>query len=104
MFLITPVRYDEGCKYNFQTPPTDKYASRHFTQMIWQGSRRIGVGISYGKVNNLQCLYYVARYRPRGNISRMLSYLDNVKKGVFDKFFCRPVNNVVSNPEVVLKD
>lgn len=95
-------RYDEGCKYNFKTPPSDKYSYRHFTQMTWQGSRSLGVGISYGKVNNLQCLYYVARYRPRGNLGNALLYAHNVRKGAFDSSFCKPVP---SQPqEAVLKN
>ena len=97
-------RYDEGCKYNFQTPPSDSYSYRHFTQMTWQGSRKLGVGISYGKVNNLQCLYYVARYRPRGNMGNKFVYENNVRKGVFDSSFCKPIPNELSNQEVVLKD
>ncbi|XP_022791753.1 probable pathogenesis-related protein ARB_02861 isoform X2 [Stylophora pistillata] len=96
--------YDEGCQYNFQAPPTDKYSFRHFTQMTWNGSRRLGVGITYGKINNLHCLYFVARYRPRGNLGNKLIYINNVKKGVFDSSFCRPIVNQVPNQEVILKE
>lgn len=71
--------------------------------MTWRGSRKLGVGISFGKVNNLQCIYYVARYRPRGNKGNMFAYLGNVKKGVFDKLFCKPVQNNLLSQEVVLK-
>lgn len=98
------VRYDEGCRYNFQAPPSDKYSYRHFTQLAWNGSKNIGVGIAYGQVNNLQCLYFVARYRPRGNMGAMLNYVNNVRKGVFDSSFCKPVANQLSKQEVVLKN
>lgn len=96
--------YDEGCQYNFQAPSTDRYSFRHFTQMTWNGSRRLGVGITYGKINNLHCLYFVARYRPRGNLGNKLIYINNVKKGVFDSSFCRPIANQSPNQEVILKE
>jgi len=95
--------YDEGCKYNFNRPQSDRYNYRHFTQLTWQGTRRLGVGISYGKVKNLQCLYFVARYSPRGNNGDTFTYSDNVKKGVFDPSFCKPVPNQPASQEVVLK-
>lgn len=100
---ISYFRYDEGCKYNFNRPQSDRYNYRHFTQMTWQGTRRLGVGISYGKVKNLQCLYFVARYSPRGNNGDTFTYSDNVKKGVFDPSFCKPVPNQPASQEVVLK-
>lgn len=72
--------------------------------MTWQGSRSLGVGISYGNVNNLQCLYYVARYRPRGNTGNALLYAHNVRKGTFDSSFCKPVPSQLLAQEAVLKN
>jgi len=96
--------YDEGCNYKFLEPLTDRFSHRHFTQLTWNGSQKLGVGIAYGRVKNLQCLYFVARYRPRGNTGAKLDYLKNVRKGVFDSSFCKPIPNHMSKQEVVLKD
>ena len=97
-------RYDEGCNYKFHEPLSDRFGHRHFTQLTWNGSKKLGVGIAYGQVKNLQCLYFVARYRPRGNTGAKLDYVKNVRKGVFDSSFCKPVPNHLSKQEVVLKD
>lgn len=60
---------------------------------MWNGSRRLGVGIIYGKINNLYCLYFVVCYRFCGNLGNKFIYINNVKKGVFDLFFCRLIVN-----------
>jgi len=96
--------YDEGCNYKFHEPLSDRFGHRHFTQLTWNGSQKLGVGIAYGRVKNLQCLYFVARYRPRGNTGAKLDYEKNVRKGVFDSSFCKPIANHLSKQEVVLKD
>lgn len=96
--------YDEGCNYKFREPLSDRFGHRHFTQLTWNGSKKLGVGVAYGRVKNLQCLYFVARYRPRGNTGAKLDYVKNVRKGVFDSSFCKPVPNHLSKQEVVLKD
>ncbi|XP_052789177.1 uncharacterized protein LOC128223804 isoform X2 [Mya arenaria] len=56
--------YSEISKHDFSTEPRS-LGSGHFTQMVWKGSREMGIGkakTSNGKV------IVVANYRPAGNI------------------------------------
>lgn len=55
--------YEEISVHNFNSEPTD-LRSGHFTQVVWKGSRELGVGIA--KSRNGQ-IFVVARYSPPGN-------------------------------------
>lgn len=64
--------YSEISKHDFKTEPRST-GTGHFTQMVWKGSKEIGVGkakTSGGKV------IVVASYRPAGNL--VGSYKENV--------------------------
>jgi len=58
--------YKEVKNYNYGNPG---YADNtgHFTQVVWKGSKRLGVGKAKGKYQGLDCEFIVARYTPAGN-------------------------------------
>lgn len=55
--------YEEISLHNFNSEPTD-LRSGHFTQVVWKGSRELGVGMA--KSRNGQ-IFVVSRYHPPGN-------------------------------------
>ena len=55
---------DEEKNYDFTKKKYSKDAS-HFTQIIWKGTRNIGIGFSHDVVNKIYCI--VALYNPPGN-------------------------------------
>jgi hypothetical protein len=57
--------YNEIKFYNFNQP---KFSAEtgHFTQVVWKGSQRIGVGFAIG--NGGRSAYVVAQYAPPGNV------------------------------------
>lgn len=58
--------YNEISNYNFETgspvDPNEQWL--HFTQMVWRVSTELGMGVASGEGLH----YFVARYKPRGNI------------------------------------
>lgn len=64
--------YEEISVHDFNNEPTD-LRSGHFTQVIWKGSRELGVGVA--KSRNGQ-IFVVAWYTPPGNY--IGSFKDNV--------------------------
>ena len=50
----------------------------HFTQVVWNGSTKLGVGVAHGTSQGMKCTYAVARYTPPENYHGQ--YLENVGK------------------------
>ena len=54
----------------------------HFTQVVWKGSKRLGVGKAKGKWTyqgtTYDCEYIVARYSPGGNVAG--AFPENVRR------------------------
>ena len=65
--------YEEIKDYNFRNPGF-KSATGHFTQLIWVGSRDVGIAKAVGK-NGAH--FVVARYYPAGNV--LGQFPENVK-------------------------
>jgi pathogenesis-related protein 1 len=65
--------YDEIKKYDFAKGKFSM-ATGHFTQVVWQGSRSLGCGIS--KCKGMQI--FVCQYDPPGNVQG--EFVANVKK------------------------
>ena len=63
--------YDEIKDYDFNNPGFSM-STGHFTQVVWCGSTKLGVGIAVGKSG----FYMVARYGPAGNM--MDAFEENV--------------------------
>ena len=57
--------YSEISSYNFSSPGYSSSVG-HFTQLVWQNSIQLGIGISYNS-NNTRAVV-VANYYPQGNI------------------------------------
>ncbi|UJR21893.1 hypothetical protein I4U23_024965 [Adineta vaga] len=57
--------YDEIKQYNFNQS-TFSMETGHFTQVVWKGSQRLGVGFAFG--NGGRSAFVVAQYTPPGNV------------------------------------
>ena len=56
--------YNEIKQYNFNSPGFSM-GTGHFTQVVWKGSQKLGVG--YAITQDGKGLYVVAQYSPPGN-------------------------------------
>ena len=59
--------YNEISQYNFGNPGFT-YNTGHFTQVVWKGSSRLGIGKATGYVDGMPCEFVVGRYSPAGNL------------------------------------
>lgn len=85
-------RYDEVCSHNFYDEAyQDK--SGHFSQLVWNATRELGVGKAMGTKFGMNCTFIVARYRPLGNIGSEFAH--DVTKGNFDSSYCSNVQRDV---------
>lgn len=84
MFYFELVRYGEACLYNFEDPDPMSKKTARFTQLVWNGSNQLGIGIAEKELTGKYCVFVVARYKPQGNINDKEQFKINVKKGVFD--------------------
>lgn len=85
-------RYDEVCSHNFYDQAyQDK--SGHFSQLVWNATRELGVGKAMGTKFGMNCTFIVARYRPLGNIGSEFAH--DVTKGNFDSSYCSNVQRDV---------
>ena len=50
----------------------------HFTQVVWNGSTKLGVGYAHGTSRGMKCTWAVGRYAPPGNYGGQ--YVKNVGK------------------------
>ena len=81
-------RYDEVCSHNFFNQAyQDK--SGHFSQLVWNATRELGVGKAMGTKFGMNCTFIVARYRPLGNVGN--EFATDVSKGNFDSSYCSHV-------------
>ena len=65
---MTPYRYNEITEYNFEQPGFSS-TTGHFTQVVWKGSTRLGIGKATGYVDGFgTCEFVVGRYSPAGNL------------------------------------
>jgi len=66
--------YGEEPDYPYNNPPKtyqEFYAGKkigHFTQIVWKGTRKVGVALATKKAGGWTETYIVARYSPQGNI------------------------------------
>ena len=56
-----------------------------FTQLLWKGTKKFGIGFASAKNEDITCTYVVARYRPTGNVAG--AFRDNVELAL-DKRTC----------------
>ena len=82
-------RYLQVCKYDFLTHKARKSGIiiKDFTQVVWRGTEKLGVGHATGLYNDKPCTYIVARYLPRRNQGG--AQRNNVDIGDFNKEICK---------------
>ncbi|XP_065647709.1 uncharacterized protein LOC105846415 isoform X4 [Hydra vulgaris] len=74
--------YSEVCQHNYNFGGEGSQNTAHFTQVVWKSSTLFGMGKATSEKDGLICTYFVARYKPRGNI--VSKYKENVLAGSFD--------------------
>ena len=60
------LRYNEIARYDFKNHNGNGTVG-HFTQVVWKGSRKVGMGIAKVTKNGVNKVYVVARYAPPRN-------------------------------------
>ena len=96
-FYTFLVRYEEVCtnQYTFGNSPPS--GTLHFTQVVWEGTKELGIGMATGTKDGMNCTYVVGRYRPAGNFAGQ--YEKNVLKGSFDQNVCKKLESIVKEIE-----
>ena len=84
MLYLKLARYEEACQYSFEEPDLLTKGSARFTQLVWNGSEQLGIGVAERELDGKYCVFVIARYKPKGNINDKQQYKINVKRGVFD--------------------
>ena len=89
------LRYDEVCGYDFNSGPDGATVTGHFTQVVWKGSTKLGIGRAEKDIVyqgfNLRCGYIVGRYKPAGNVIKG-EYTNNVLDGEYNPSYCSTVS------------
>jgi len=67
--------YDEISKYDFSKPGFSG-ATGHFTQVVWKGSKLVGIGVKRNSKGDK--VFVVAEYSPRGNNMNTGQFAANV--------------------------
>jgi glioma pathogenesis-related protein 2 len=71
--------YSEHSKYNFESEPHDVQGIGNFTQVVWKGTKEIGVGKAIQtEANGATRVVVVCHYFPAGNV--LTKFMDNVQK------------------------
>ena len=65
--IVYSKRYEEVSLYNFDKPDFNEKTA-HFTQLVWKGSTKLGMGFSIGQIEDYNSFYCVAHYSPSGNV------------------------------------
>ncbi len=95
MFSIILNRYEEVCKPGHDFNSDGGGGTGHFTQVVWKGSKTLGIGKATAEKNGMFCTYVVGRYKPAGNF--MGKYKENVAKGSFDQGTCDKLDDMVKD-------
>ena len=85
-------RYNEVCHpgYNFDNGQFSS-GTGHFTQVIWKGSTKLGIGRVEKHINGMRCAFIVGRYQSAGNWFG--DFAENVPKGNFDPSYCDTISS-----------
>ncbi len=67
--------YSEVSSYNFSQPLLTM-GKGQFTQIVWEASTELGIGIAVAERGPDLCFYLVANYSPAGN--NKYRFIDNV--------------------------
>ena len=72
------LRYDEVCAHKYDFKRDVQPSTLHFTQLLWNASTSLGIGMATSINNGMYCTYFVAQYKPKGNI--IGHFAENVKR------------------------
>ena len=94
------VRYDEIARYDFRNHRGNGTVG-HFTQVVWKGSQRVGMGVAKVTRNGMNKVYVVARYSPAGNYlgknrENVMPVKSKVKRTSNFKLSITTLSNIVS--------
>lgn len=85
-FYETPLRrYSEVCRYDWNKREIQPKA-KDFMQLVWRGTRKVGIGRALTDLHGLPCAFIVALYRP-GKINP-LDIERNIGPGLFAPSYC----------------
>lgn len=90
-------RYEEVCTHRYTFGNSAPSGTLHFTQVVWDGSKELGIGMATGKKGSMTCTYVVGRYRPAGNYAAQ--YQKNVPRGSFNTGICKKLEKIVKEIE-----
>lgn len=74
------------CSENYAFTNDVSWKALHFTQLVWEASTELGIGMSEGRVGEYTCVFVVGRYRKKGNSHG--AFQKNVPKGSFTRSIC----------------
>ena len=67
----------------------------HFTQVVWKGTKELGIGRASKKNSKgMYCTYVVGRYKAPGNFKG--KFQKEVAKGKFDKSVCKKLDEMIA--------
>ena len=82
---FTSYRYSEVCTYDWNKR-TLQPQSRNFMQIVWKGTKELGIGRAHGMHHGLPCTFVVARYKP--GLPSVLGHNDQMTRGIFTPSYC----------------
>ena len=89
-------RYQEVCAkdFDFKRDPSPP-GTAHFTQIVWDSTKLLGIGRAIIRRGGTTCTYFVARYEPAGNW--VGQFTDKVKKGDFNGDVCKNLTKIIKD-------
>ena len=83
------------CTKNYPFTNDAPWQTLHFTQLVWEASTELGIGMSKGRVGRYTCVFVVGRYRKKGNWHG--AFQKNVPKGSFTRSICSSLDKMVKD-------
>lgn len=78
-------RYTQVCSMDW-SKWTIQPNTKNFLQLIWKGTRHMGIGRAFGMHQGLPCTFIVARYTP--GVINSYGLESNIDKGLFLPSYC----------------
>ena len=77
--------YNEISMYDFEKPGFD-LKTGHFTQVVWNESKKLGTGFAMGEIDEYTSFYCVSHYLPNGNVlGRFKKNVNRIKSSTTEK-------------------
>ena len=89
-------RYEEVCTKDFEFGKDPiPHGTAHFTQIVWNSTKQLGIGRAIIRHIDRTCTYFVARYEPAGNW--LGKFKQEVRKGDFTKDVCKNLTSIIKD-------